>query len=92
MPCRYRPSLAGDRCFRARESPLQATVERLGIGEGLGGFGYADVDVEAVGGGEDEGGGWFGGEAGDLGVWMLIMLGACVGVVGEGYRPVMLAS
>ena len=45
-------------------------VEGFGIwgGAGLRGVVGADVDVEALGGGEDEGGGWFGGGFGDLGV------------------------
>lgn len=66
-------------------------VEGFGIwgGAGLRGVVGADVDVEALGGGEDEGGGGFGGGAGDLGVLILVR---DVGRFGVGYRPVVFAA
>lgn len=67
-------------------------VECFGIGGGGGlrGVVNADVDVEALGGGEDEGGGWFGGGAGDLRVLILVAGGGWVWCVG--YRSVVFAA
>ena len=51
----------------ASEGPLEFAVKGARVGGGgLWGFVDADVDVVAAWGGEDEGGGGFGGVAGDL--------------------------